>query len=106
VELDVDYRIEGTYLFASIADISSCGIFVRTETPLAQGTLLQLCFEAPPTLANGDGRFELAGEVVWITADTDRPGMGVRFLEVSAADQRRLLELVRAIAYVDDSDAN
>lgn len=104
VELDVDCNVEGTYLFASITDISSCGIFVRTAEPLPQGTQLQLRFG--PTPGDARGRIELRGEVVWTTLEPGRSGMGVRFLHASPVDQRRLLELVRAIAYVDETAGN
>lgn len=104
--IEVDYSTEGTYLFASITDISTMGIFVRTDDPLPQGTRLELRFTAPelPGVAAGPP-LSLSGEVVWVTFD-EQCGMGVRFLEVSRDDQERLLELVRAIAYLDDRSAN
>lgn len=104
--IDVDYRTEGTYLFASITDISAMGIFVRTDDPLPQGTRLELRFEPPalPGVVAGPP-LVLLGEVVWVTFD-EHCGMGVRFLEVAKGDQERLLELVRAIAYLDDRSAN
>jgi type IV pilus assembly protein PilZ len=104
--IEVDYRTEGTYLFASITDISALGIFVRTDDPLPQGSRLELRFSAPelPGVPVGPP-LSLSGEVVWVTFD-EQTGMGVRFLEVSRDDQERLLELVRAIAYLDDRSAN
>jgi type IV pilus assembly protein PilZ len=104
--IEVDYRTEGTYLFASITDISALGIFVRTDDPLPQGSRLELRFTPPdlPGVVAGPP-LVLLGEVVWVTFD-DHCGMGVRFLEVSRSDQERLLELVRAIAYLDDRSAN
>jgi hypothetical protein len=101
--VEVDYRTEGTYLFAAIADVAvalpALGIFVCTNDPLPQGTRLQLHFAAPSA-------FELLGEVVWTTRDAERTGMGVRLLAVEASDHARLLELVRTIAYVDAVGAN
>ncbi len=108
-KIDVDYRTEGTFLFASITDISAFGIFLCTSDPLPQGSRLQLRF-APPQRFLGDGEadaFELEGEVVWINDGSEGAcGMGVRFLGVTAAEQRRLLDLVRAIAYLDEAAAN
>jgi len=105
--IDVDYRTDGTFLFASIGDISTLGIFLCTGDPLPQGTRLQLHFAAPGVLgAAASDAFELLGEVVWTTRDAERSGMGVRFLAVEPSDHVRLLELVRAIAYVDAAGAN
>jgi type IV pilus assembly protein PilZ len=102
--VEVDWRSEGTFLFAPIGEARSgspLGIFVRTDDPLPQGTRLQLHFAA---LA-GAG-FELLGEVVWTTRAPERTGMGVRLHSVGPRDQARLLELVRTIAYVDARSAN
>lgn len=106
VRFEVDCTSGDTFLFAHITDISSMGIFVSTETPMPVGTVLQLAFTPPP---GPDGaaapRLELTGEVVWNTTGQvapDKPGMGVRFHHAAAKTRARLLELVRAIAYLDD----
>ena len=106
VDLDVDYRSEDTYLFASSRDISETGIFVRTIEPLAPGTQLNLRFGADQA-TDDDAVLELEGEVIWVNpyrpdalANLD-PGMGVRFVTLNAPVRRRLLELIRRIAYID-----
>lgn len=104
VDFDVDYRIEGTYLFASIIDFSALGIFVCTDAPHEQGTRLHLRFSPPAEL--GAKPFELHGEVVWVSDEPGHIGMGVRFLEVDLPMHQRLLELVRAIAYLDVETGN
>lgn len=97
VDLEVDYRSEDTYLFASSKDLSETGIFIRAIEPLPPGTRLNLRF----------GQVELEGEVIWVNpyrpdalTNLD-PGMGVRFIELGAPARRRLLELIRRIAYID-----
>jgi len=111
VHLEVDCGSGGSFLYAYITDISSMGIFIRTDTPLPVGTSLELGFTPPPT-AKGDPppkRLELIGEVMWnTTAQTDpaNPGMGVRFDHTSPKTRARLLEIVRAIAYLDGSTKN
>ena len=102
VDLDVDYRSEDTYLFASSRDISETGIFVRTIEPLPPGTQLNLRFRP-----DDDEVLELEGEVMWVNpyrpdalANLD-PGMGVRFVPLRTAMRQRLLELIRRIAYID-----
>ncbi|HUQ02002.1 MAG TPA: TIGR02266 family protein [Kofleriaceae bacterium] len=103
VDLDVDYRSENTYLFASSRDISETGIFVRTIEPLPPGTQLNLRFGPD----DEDEILELEGEVMWVNpyrpdalANLD-PGMGVRFVPLRTAMRQRLLELIRRIAYID-----
>jgi uncharacterized protein (TIGR02266 family) len=103
VDLDVDYRSEDTYLFASSRDISETGIFVRTIEPLPPGTQLNLRFRPD----DDHDVLELEGEVIWVNpyrpdalANLD-PGMGVRFVPMRTAVRNRLLELIRRIAYID-----
>jgi type IV pilus assembly protein PilZ len=102
VEWAVDCIADDTFLYASIANISAMGIFVKTVDPLAIGTRLVLSFEPP-----GYEPFKLEGEVAWINAvrpdgDNPNPGMGVRFVNLRPDDRERLVEVVRTIAYVRD----
>jgi type IV pilus assembly protein PilZ len=96
----VDCRADDTFLYASIANISAMGIFVKTLEPLALGTRVSLSF-APP----GYEAFKMAGEVAWINrlrenGDNPNPGMGVRFIDLSLDQRERLVEVIRTIAYV------
>jgi type IV pilus assembly protein PilZ len=100
----VDCESRETFLYASIANISEFGIFVRTHEPLEVGTRLTLTF-APP---DSDQPFVLHGEVAWVNAvrmlaDNPNPGMGVRFVDLTADSRSRLIETVRTIAYVRDN---
>jgi type IV pilus assembly protein PilZ len=110
VHFEVDCTSGDTFLYAYITDISSMGIFIRTDTPLPVGTALKLGFTPSPkatddaTATPPPQRLELSGEVMWNTtgqADADNPGMGVRFDHTAPRVRSRLLELVRAIAYLD-----
>ena len=104
VDLEVDYGAEDNYLFAYIADISETGIFIRTTTPEASGTHLNLRFE-PGWDVDGDP-FELEGEVIWVNhyrpgaPDNLHPGMGIRFIGLDEDTKQRLYDLVRRIAYL------
>ena len=98
----VDCVAEDTFLYASIANISAMGIFVKTTEPLAVGTEIDLTF-APPDAEP----FKLRGKVQWVNpfrpnGDNPNPGMGVQFHELSNADRERLVEVIHAIAYVND----
>jgi type IV pilus assembly protein PilZ len=100
VEWAVDCIAEDTFLYASIANISAMGIFVKTLDPVTVGTRLVLSF-APP----GYKPFKLEGDVAWINAlrpngDNPNPGMGVRFVNLQPDDRERLVEIIRTIAYV------
>ena len=96
----MDYASGDTFLFAYLANISEMGIFLRTEEPLPMGTALRLRF-APP-----DGApLELDGLVVWVNhvrpgGDNPNPGMGVRFVGLTSEQRERVVQLVRAIAYL------
>ncbi len=96
----VDCATDDTFLYASLANISEMGIFVRTVDPLAVGTRLWLAFSPP-----GHETFKLEGEIAWLNrvrpnGDNPNPGMGVRFVGLQMADRERLVEVIRAVAYV------
>jgi type IV pilus assembly protein PilZ len=101
VEWSVDCETEDTFLYASIANISEMGIFVRTTEPLAIGTELTLRFSAP----GSDESFVLRGAVQWVNdvrpyADNPNPGMGVRFIDLTPENRERIVETIRTIAYL------
>jgi uncharacterized protein (TIGR02266 family) len=101
VDLEVDYASEENYLFAYITDISATGIFVRTTTPEAPGTHLNLRFSS-----EYPGHLEVEGEVIWVnpyrpgTPDNLHPGMGIRFVSIDNELRDRLFELIRRFAYL------
>jgi uncharacterized protein (TIGR02266 family) len=101
VDLEVDYASEENYLFAYITDISATGIFVRTTTPEAPGTHLNLRFASEDS-----GPIEIEGEVIWVNPyrpgapDNLHPGMGIRFVSLDNELRDRLLELIRRFAYL------
>ncbi|MFI5299891.1 MAG: TIGR02266 family protein, partial [Polyangiales bacterium] len=82
----VDCASEDTFLFAVITNVSSLGLFVRTDEPLDVGTRVRLCF-AP----RGIAPFQLDGIVAWVNAQppekSPNPGMGVRFTGLAPADR-------------------
>lgn len=102
----VDCASHDTFLYAYITNVSSLGLFVFTERPLAIGTRIKLSF-AP----SGCRAFELLGEVAWINpnkpgGENPNPGMGVRFLDLTLDDRERLVEAIHTIAYVRGHDGN
>jgi type IV pilus assembly protein PilZ len=100
VEWAVDCIADDTFLYASIANISAMGIFVKTTDPLVVGTRLTLTFEPP-----GYEPFKLQGQVAWVNVvrpdgDNPNPGMGLRFTNLRPEERERLVEVIRTIAYV------
>jgi uncharacterized protein (TIGR02266 family) len=101
VDLEVDYASEENYLFAYITDISATGIFVRTTTPEAPGTHLNLRFSSEHS-----GHLEVEGEVIWVNPyrpgrpDNLHPGMGIRFVSIDNDLRDCLFELIRRFAYL------
>jgi type IV pilus assembly protein PilZ len=107
VTWQVDCETEDTFLYACITNISEMGIFVKTNKPLAVGTQLILRF-APPTAQE---TFVLNGIVQWINpvrplGENLNPGMGIRFQSLDLPDRERIVEAVRTIAYVRQSEKN
>lgn len=97
---NVDCETEETFLFAAITNIAELGIFVRTDDPLAIGTLVHLRFDAP-----GQAPFSLDGRVQWVNqlslfGDNLNPGMGIVFVELKPEDRERLVAAIRTIAYL------
>ena len=92
VQLLVDYRSNGTYLFDFCQNLGSGGVFIETEKPLSTGAEVELTFTIPDSKETVHTR----GKVIWVQsavmgrADLT-PGMGVQFAECEPP-QRKLLE--------------
>jgi type IV pilus assembly protein PilZ len=112
VTWSVDCETEDTFLYASIANISAMGIFVRTESPLEPGTEVQLRF-APITTPGAMAAAEplvLRGTVQWVNpvrpgGDNPNPGMGIRFCDLDLPTRELIVEAVRTIAYLREDVA-
>lgn len=104
VDLEVDYQCEDTFLFAYITDMSAFGIFIRTNNPEPPGTRLNLRFRLP----EGAETLALEGEVIWINPfrpgdfNNLNPGMGVKFVDLTPDLVKRLMDLIRRVAYLED----
>jgi type IV pilus assembly protein PilZ len=106
VDWEVDYGNQDNFLFAYIRDISRTGIFVRTITPEAPGTRLNLRFTPP-----SGKQLELEGEVIWINkyrpgdSTNLNPGMGIRFIGLTDEQRGELARLIKTFAYLDQDSA-
>lgn len=76
-----------------VLDLSLTGAFIHTDKLLPIGTLVTLF----PVGDAGDELFEIDAEVVRVrqgTSESDPPGMGVRFSEVSEDEMEALRALI------------
>ena len=91
VQLLVDYRSEGNYLFDFCRDLGTGGVFIETTKPLSHGSVVELTF----TLPDSKETLEAKGRVIWVqTAIPEKntaAGMGVQFEEFTQ-EQRVILQ--------------
>ncbi len=91
VQLLVDYRSEGNYLFDFCRDLGAGGVFIETTKPLSHGSMVELTF----TLPDSKETLEAKGRVIWVQSaipEKNLPaGMGVQFEEFTS-EQRILLQ--------------
>ncbi len=76
-----------------ITNISKSGVFIKSKTPLAVGTRVNLRFSV---IMDDIETITGTGRVVRV--DTDPPGMGVVFEELSSYSQRLLEKLLTSKA--------
>lgn len=91
VQLLVDYRSEGNYLFDFCRDLGAGGVFIETNKPLSHGSVVELTF----TLPDSKETLEAKGRVIWVQGAVPEKslvaGMGVQFEEFTP-EQRVLLQ--------------
>lgn len=92
VRVMVEYESIEDFLIDYTANISIGGMFIQTDKPLPVGTRFRLRLQVP-----GRARaIETFGEVRWSMEDSSfgaQQGMGIRFDDLSAADERLVREL-------------
>lgn len=92
IQLLVDYKADGHYLFDFCRDLGTGGVFIETKQPLSSGSEIELTF----TIPDSKETLRTTGKVIWsqspIANRTDvNVGMGVQFTQFSE-NQRRLLD--------------
>lgn len=94
----MDWARGGSFLIASLGDISEMGAFVCTDRPPPVGTRVSVRFQA-----REGSRLLLDAEVIWVRGagegGVESPaGMGLRFTALTAERRERLVALVREVA--------
>ena len=74
----------------SVTNISRGGVFVRTKTPAAPGTELQLCIGVVTPFGE-EQELKALATVVWLSEDSGEEGMGLTFTELDRHSQYALL---------------
>lgn len=94
VQLLVDYRSGGNYLFDFCRDLGTGGVFIETTKPLSHGNVVELTF----TLPDSKETLEAKGRVIWVQAAIPEKnlsaGMGVQFEEFTQEQRVVLQEFV------------
>lgn len=94
IRFEVNREFEGVDSFLSeyVTNISRSGIFIRSDTPLPEGTRVDLRFTL---ICDEIEVIEGVGEVVRTQDDPDLPkGMGVVFTELTHESERLLERLI------------
>lgn len=97
IQLLVDYKSDGHYLFDFCRDLGTGGVFIETNKPMPQGSEIDLTF----TIPDSKKTLTTKGQVIWVQEPlthkvsdkngSPTPGMGVQFKGFSE-NQRALLE--------------
>ena len=92
VTLNKQFGSVDSFVEACVTNVSHTGVFLQDPKPLPVGTEVNLCFTV---IVDGVQSIEGLGEVVRV--QTDPPGMGVVFRELSPSS-RALLDRLLARA--------
>jgi uncharacterized protein (TIGR02266 family) len=85
IAVDVDVASGSNFYAGRTRDLSLGGLFVETDVGLPIGSQIDVRLNLP------SGTFKVACEVVWQLTDKGHTvGVGVRFLQVSAAARRAI----------------
>ena len=95
VALPVEYESAGEVVSAETLNLSADGMFIKTPSATAPGTLLHLRFGVP-----GAARWECCARVVWTRDPGEKhpypSGMGVQFVDLAAEARAAIVAFVAA----------
>jgi uncharacterized protein (TIGR02266 family) len=92
--IKIAFQNSGVPVSSYILNLSSGGIFIKTDTPLPIDSMLSLHFQLPGDLEP----MNIQGRVVWIKqkANAFPSGMGVQFTELSQAHKKKIHAFVES----------
>jgi uncharacterized protein (TIGR02266 family) len=92
IRILVEYRSDTGPRREVATTLGAGGLFIETDAPIAEGSLLKLCFQ----VSEAGAHHEIEGRVAWSKGVADgaagTPGMGVEFAD-RAACKRLAAEL-------------
>lgn len=91
IQMLVDYKTGGNYLFDFCRDMGTGGVFIESNKPLSVGAELELTF----TIPDSKETLRTSGKVIWsqkpiIDRKDISPGMGIQFSDFSEANRKTL----------------
>jgi uncharacterized protein (TIGR02266 family) len=95
IQLLVDYKSGGNYLFDFCRDLGSGGVFIETAQPLPTGSTIDLTF----TIPDSKETLRTSGKVIWsqgaVPGRTNvSVGMGVQFSKFNDAQRKTLDQFI------------
>lgn len=106
IQLLVDYKDGGNYLFDFCKDLGEGGVFIQTRDPKEQGSELELTFTIPDSKETLCTR----GKVMWVQEFIEgredlTPGMGIQFVSFTPENRKTLEAFVRRYSHQIDKSA-
>ena len=96
----VSYQSLNSFVNNYLDNMGKGGLFIKTTRPLGRGTRFQLRIQVP----DGKEDLDVLCEVVWACTpemaekeENVSAGMGVRFLNLSAAGKARIAKILKAV---------
>ena len=90
--LSLKFKSHKAFINAFSSDLSAAGIFIKTPKPLPKDERFMLKLQLPETFQE----LKIICKVCWSRSDLNDPvtppGMGVKFIEISAADRQKIKE--------------
>lgn len=95
IQMLVDYKTGGNYLFDFCRDLGTGGVFIESKTPLSVGSDLELTF----TIPDSKETLRTSGKVIWSQPPVNErqditPGMGVQFANFSESNRKTLDQFI------------
>ncbi len=97
-KFEINYVHDSDYLVSFSRNISADGMFIHTNKPPEEGTVIQLTFSI------GDiDKVTVDAKVAWVNkaGSTDDPGMGVQFIDPPESLKDAILHIVNRVAIIE-----
>lgn len=100
IQLLVDYKDGGNYLFDFCKDLGEGGVFIETKEPKPMGSTLELTF----TIPDSKETLSTKGTVMWVQEfiegrDDLTPGMGIQFVSFTPEHRKTLEAFVKRYSH-------